>query len=103
MSTSTTEYNSVDDLALGHRVINYALKLLAWGTAAAVAWSCSTLLMGIVMFIIVSIVMLLLTTIIHLAIMFKVPTTTVEGLGRTVGGFAGRMSNLFTRKAPVAA
>jgi hypothetical protein len=87
------------DLETGHKVIGYALKLLAWGTALAVAWACSSFIMGVIMFIITSLIMLLLTAVVHIGIMFKVEPTTVASLGRTVGGLTGRVSSLFTRKA----
>lgn len=86
-----------DDILLGHRVIGYALNTLAWGCTVAIAWSCSTLLMGIVMFIIMSIVMGLLAALLHIVLLFKMPTTTVEGIGRA----AARVTGLFTRKAAV--
>lgn len=92
-----------DDIILGHKIISYALNTLAWGCAVAIAWSCSTLLMSIVMFIVMSIVMGLLAALLRVVLLFKVPTTTVEGLGRTVGGAAARVTNLFTRKSPEAA
>jgi hypothetical protein len=91
-----------DDLILGNKVISYALNTLAWGVSCAIAWSCSTVLMGIVMFIIMSIVMALLCALLRVILIFKMPVTTVEGLGRTVGGATARVTNLFTRK-PVAA
>lgn len=101
MDTSTLNDNTTltDDLVMGHKVIGYALKLFAWGTALAVAWSCSTLLMGIIMFIIVGILMAIIMELIHLVIMFKVPAAPIETVGRTVGRFA----RVFTRKTPVAA
>lgn len=96
MDTSNT--NNAEHLTLGYKVIDYALKLLAWGTVVAVTWSCSTLLMGIIMFIVVGIIMSLLQALLGMLIMFKVPTTSVETLGRTVGGVTGRVSSLFARK-----
>lgn len=83
-----------DDLALGHKVIGHALQLLTWGVTLAVAWSCSTVLMGIIMFIVMALVMHLLTALLHVLIMFRVPATSVESLGRNVGRFA----KIFTRK-----
>jgi hypothetical protein len=98
-----TSISNTDNLILGHKVIGYALNLLAWGTAMAVAWSCSTLLMGIVMFIIMAIVMALLTSLVHVVLMFKLPSASVESIGSAVGSVTGRVSALFTRKAPAAA
>ena len=89
---------SRDDLALGHKVITIALNVLAWGTTMAIAWSCSTLLMGIIMFIIMSIVMGLLMGMLRIFLMFKLPATTVAGIGGFVGGTAARVTSLFTRK-----
>ncbi len=59
--------------------------------------------MGLVMFVITAVLMVILTELLSMLTMFKLPTTTTETLGRTVGGFTGRVSNLFARKAPVAA
>lgn len=98
-STQTSTINS-DDLAYGHKVIGYALQCLAWGCAVAIAFSCSTIIMGIIMFIIMSIVMSLLAALIQVVIFFKAPATSVEGIGRVVGGAAARVSGLFTRKVP---
>ena len=103
ISSSSTQYVNHDDLAFGRKIVGYALDCLAWGVALATAWSCSTILMGIIMFIIMSIVMYFLASLVSLAIFFKVPATSVESLGRNVGGAAARVSSLFTRKAPVAA
>ena len=90
-----------DDFITGNKVISYALNTLAWGVTCAVAWSCSTVLMGISMFIITAIVMSLLMALLNIVLLFKLPTTTVEGLGRTVGGATARVTSLFTRKAAV--
>lgn len=87
------------DYALGAKVIDYAVNTLAWGVACAAAWSCSTLLMGIIIFIVMAIVMALLANLLSWLIAFKVPATTIEGLGRTVGGGINRVTDLFNRKA----
>ena len=98
---SSVNTSSNDDLALGNKVIGYALNILAWGTACAVAWSCSTLLMGIVMFIIMSIVMALLCGVLQIFIFLKVDASTIASIGSTLNGVSARVTGLFTRKAAV--
>lgn len=100
-ATTTTQSNDLlsDEFTLGSKVIGYVLQALAWGIAAAIAWSCSSLVMGIVMFIIMFIVMSLLTALLHLVLLFKLPTTTVEGIGSFTGKAASRVTGMFTRKA----
>lgn len=85
-------------LDLGHKVIGYALNTLAWGVTLAAAWSCSSIMLGIIMFIVMAIIMMLLSTLAHVYLAFKLPTTTVEGIGAFVGGTAARVTSLFTRK-----
>lgn len=87
-----------NDFALGNKTISYALSFLAWGTAVAIAWSCSTLLMGIIMFIVMSLVLGLLSTLAHIVLVMKMPAASIEGIGRTVGGAAARITSLFSRK-----
>ena len=89
-----------EDFALGNKVIAYALSALAWGITVAITWSCSSLLMGIIMFIISSLVFGLLAGVLHIFIIMKMDSTTIEGIGRNVGGAAARVTNLFTRKVP---
>lgn len=103
MSDSTTTSSpsiNMEDLELGNKVVSYALNVLAWGCAVAVAMSCSTILMGIVMFIIMSIVMALLAALAQLFIFFKVDASSIESLGRNVGKATSRVTSLFARKVP---
>ena len=97
-ATSFTASVNAESFALGSKLIGYALQALTWGIAAAIAWSCSTLVMGIVMFIITALFMSLLTAVLHVVLLFKLPSTTVEGLGSTVGSAAARVRGLFDRK-----
>lgn len=89
-----------EDFALGNKVIAYALSALAWGITVAITWSCSSLLMGIIMFIISSLVFGLLAGVLHIFVIMKMDASTIEGIGRNVGGAAARVTNLFTRKVP---
>ena len=102
-STLNTSSSDEQDLARGLKVIDYTTKLLVWGVSLAVAWSCSTIIMGIIMFIVMAILMTLITAALQLFMLFKVEQSTVASLGHTVGGITSRVSNLFTRKTPVAA
>ena len=97
MSATTTSSSAMfsDDFVLGSRVIGYALRALSFGISLAIAWSCSTLMLGIIMFIIMSIVMYLLSMALHVVLLFKLPT---ESIGHTVGGAAARVRGLFDRK-----
>ena len=99
-STSSTSYVNAEDLAYGSKVITYALNLLAWGVTIAVTWSCSTILMGIVMFIISSIVMGLLCGVLNIFLHLKLDASTIESLGRNTASVTSRVSNLFSRKVP---
>ena len=99
-STSSTSYVNPTDLAYGSKVITYALNVLAWGVTIAVTWSCSTILMGIVMFIISSIVMGLLCGVLNIALHIKLDSSTIESLGRNTAAVTSRVTNLFSRKVP---
>ena len=98
-TTQSTQPFDADNFMLGTKVITYALQALGAGLALAIAWSCSTLVMGIVMFIIMSLVMMLLMAIAQGVLMFKLGCENVESLGATVGGAAARVTGMFTRKA----
>lgn len=89
-----------NDFNLGNKVIAYALSALAWGITVAITWSCSSLLMGIIMFIICSLVFGLLAGVLHIFVIMKMDSTTIEAVGRNVGGAAARVTNLFARKVP---
>lgn len=101
MSASLNSSNdiSMEDVALGSKVIHYAMDVLCWGVATAAAWSCATLIGGIAMFIAVTILMALLTALLEVVLMLKLPVTTVAGLGHAVG----RVTGFFARKATAAA
>lgn len=98
--TTTSSTPNAADLERGDKVITYALRLLSWGVTIAVAWSCSSVIMGIIMFIVMALLMALLSAVAYMFISLNVPTTSIETLGRTVGGVTGRVSGLFTRKEP---
>ena len=95
---------SMNDFELGSNVISYTLHTLGVGIAIAIAWSCSTLLMGLVMAIVMGIVMALLMELVHLVLLMKLPAATTCSIGHAVGGAAARITGLFSRKAkaPVA-
>ena len=99
-STSSTQYVDANDLAYGSKVITYALNLLAWGTVIAITWSCSSILMGIIMFIVSSIVMGLLCGVLNIALHIKLDASTIESLGRNTAAVTSRVSGLFSRKVP---
>lgn len=86
------------DLALGNTIIGYAFDALAVGVTLAITWSCSSIVMGVIMFIITALVMALLCTLASTYVMFKLPDATVAGIGGFVGGTAARITGLFTRK-----
>lgn len=92
----------MNDLELGNSVISYAIATLQWGVACTAAWSCSTLIMGIVMFIIMSIVMYLLSYAMQLICLLKVSNDTRESIGNRLNGVQARITSLFTRRAPAA-
>lgn len=100
-ATSFTSSVNAEDFALGSKLISYAMRALTWGIAAAIAWSCSTLVMGIVMFIITALFMSLLTALLHVVLLFKLPTTSIEGIGAFAGRAASRATSLFSRKVAV--
>lgn len=93
---STSSYD--DNLSTGHKVIKYALRLLAWGAALSVAFSCSSVILGIIMFIIMSLFMALLSIAAHIFIMFKVEADSIESVGRVLNNTTARVTGLFTRK-----
>lgn len=96
--TSSTPYIDQADLAYGSKCITWAFNALAWGVTLAVTWSCSSILMGIIMFLITSVVMGILAGLINVVVQCKLDSTTVESIGRNVGGAAARITSLFSRK-----
>lgn len=89
---------STADLTLGATIIGYAFDALAVGVTLAVTWSCSTLVMGTIMFIATGLLMALLCAVAQMYLMFKLPATSIAGLGNFVGGTAARVTGLFSRK-----
>jgi len=103
-STSSSAVPSVDDVATGYTVIGYAIDALAAGITLAIAWSCSSVLMGLIMFIVMGLVMYLLSYAAFMLATLKLSTATVGSIGHSVGGLSARITGLFNRKAtPVAA
>ncbi len=92
-----TTFNQAD-YERGDKVVTYALRFFQWGTALAVAFSCSTFVMGLIMFIITALFCWLLSCVVDGLLMLK-GVSRVEALGRFVGGTTGRVSNMFARKA----
>lgn len=80
--------------ALGAKVIGYALNCLQWFTVVAITWSCSTLLMGIVVFIAMAMFMALVRFALSLLLAFKLDISVLE----TVGSATARVASVFTRK-----
>lgn len=94
-ASNTTE----DDVHTGHRVLKYALASLSWGLTVAAAWSCSSVVLGIIVFIVVGVVLALLAQLIHFVCFFKVNESTFATVGGAVNRTGARVSSLFTRKA----
>jgi hypothetical protein len=95
---TTTTFNQAD-YERGDKVVQYALRLLQWGTGIAVAWGCSSFLMGVIMFLVTMLFMALISAVIDMLLMAK-GVGQVEALGRFVGSTTGRVSAMFTRKEP---
>lgn len=89
---------STADLTLGASIIGYAFNALAVGVTLAVTWSCSSIVMGAIMFFAVGLLMALLTELACVYVMFKLPATSIAGIGSFVGGTAARVTGLFARK-----
>lgn len=89
---------STADLHLGASLIGYAFDALAVGVTIAVTWSASTVVMGTILFIATSLLMALLCTAAQVYLMYKLPATSIAGLGNFVGSTAARVTGLFTRK-----
>ena len=96
-TSSTSSYD--DNLSTGHKVVSYAIKLLAWGAALSVAFSCSSVIMGIIMFFVMSFFMALLSIAAQVYLAFK--GEAVASIGSVVNNTTARVSSLFTRKASV--
>ena len=89
---------STADLTLGASIIGYAFDALAVGVTLAVTWSASSVVMGIILRITTSLLMALLCTAGQMYLMYKLPATSIAGLGNFVGGTAARVTGLFSRK-----
>ena len=95
--------SSLNDTARGYKVIHRAIDLLGFGIAMSVAWSCSSIIVGIVMFVITALVMALLAYAAKLMVLFNVDSARIETVGRTAGTVQARFTNVFTRKVPAPA
>lgn len=91
-----------DDFNLGAKVIGYATQAFAFGISLAIAWSCSSVMFGILMFIVMSLLLGLLAGLLNLVILFKMPSTSIASVGHTVGGAAAKVTGWFSR-TPIAA
>ena len=97
-TTSTSSFMS-EDFALGSKVLGHALQALGTGVAIAIAWSCSSAVMGVAVFIGMFCLMSILMALLHMVLLFKLPTASITSLGSVVGRTSARVSGLFTRKA----
>lgn len=87
------------DVITGHRVLKYALASLTWGLTVAAAWSCSSVVLGAIVFIIVGIVLALIAQLIHFVCYFKVDASTFASVGSVVNRATSKVTGVFTRKA----
>lgn len=92
--SSTTDDINANDVALGSKVIHYAIKAVGWGVVVASTWGCATLMGGIAMFVGIAILMSLVGALLEITLALTLPVGTVAGVGRT----AGRIAGFFTRK-----
>jgi len=97
-STSTSNEFDLNDFALGANAMGTALQILGHGVAIAIAFSSSTVLMGIIMYITMCIVMALLMALVHMLLLWKLPADTTASIGRFVGSTGARITSLFSRK-----
>ena len=88
-----------EDYERGDKIVTYALRVFTWGTALAVAFSCSSFIIGLIMAIITAIFCWLIGIVIDMLLMAK-GVDKVESLGRFVGQTTGRVSAMFARKEP---
>lgn len=97
-SSSTTTVD--DNVSRGYSIVYRALDLLGFGIAVACAWSCSSLVMGTIMFIVMAVVMALLSYAAKWLVMFSVSPDRMN----TIGGMCdvSRFTNMFKRAAPAA-
>ena len=89
------------DYEMGDRVVTYALRLFTWGTALAVAFSCSSFILGLIMFIITALLCALISMVIDMLLMLK-GVDHVESLGRFVGQTTVRIQTMFHREQAAA-
>lgn len=85
------------DYERGDKAVQFALRFLQWGTATAVAFSCSSFIMGVVMFLVTALFMYIISVAIDMLLMIK-GVDKVESLGRFMGSTTARFQNLFTKE-----
>lgn len=100
-TASSSSIPDADDVITGQRVLKYTLASMAWGLSLAAAWSCSSVVLGAIVFIIVGIVLALLAMLVELFCFFKVDASRFAAVGSVVNRTAGRVTGLFTRRAAV--
>lgn len=101
-TNSTASSFNAADAERGYTIVYRAIDLLAFGVTVAAAWSCSSLVLGTIMFLVVGLVMAMLAYAAKLMTMLRVDPTKVETVGRVLN--PGRITSFFSRKeAPTAA
>lgn len=87
-----------DDVALGQKVVGHALQALALGSAIALAWSASTVMMTIALSLAWWIATSLIAMLVHMCVMHYTSEESFAKLGASIGSVTGRISGLFAKK-----
>jgi len=101
-SLDSTASSSIDaNVERGYSIVYRAIDLLGFGIAVACAWSCSSLVLGTIMFLVTGVVMALLAYAAKLMFMLRSNPEHMEKLGRACD--VSRVTNFFKRApAPTA-
>lgn len=88
---------AADDIITGRRVLSYTIRAVAWFMIFAATWSCSTIVMGIIMFICMTLLVGLLAGLVNVVCYLHISDASFARVGSVLNGFKGK----FARKAAV--
>ena len=87
-----------EDAVLGATVVSWAINILSWIVAAAIAWSFSGFWMVLLMYLLSSLIMGILALLAKLALAMTVDDATFASLGRGINTAINSVTGLFSRK-----
>ena len=99
-ATDLPDYD-MNDVELGSKCLGYIGYALSTLASAAMAWACSSVIIGVIVAIISGIVLYILSEIAHIMWAAKAPTSYMNSagaVGKAAGSVAAKFSGFFAKK-----